>query len=112
MKFAIPLAEGKLTTHFGHCKTFALLTVNAGASPHIQVQEVEPPPHQPGLLPVWLHEQGVTHIIAGGLGQKAKALMEECKMTVMTGASSLPPLELVKQYLSGTLILGTNGCDH
>ena len=27
MKFAIPLAEGKLTAHFGHCQEFALIEV-------------------------------------------------------------------------------------
>jgi len=25
MKFAIPLAEGKRTAHFGHCQEFALV---------------------------------------------------------------------------------------
>ena len=27
MKVAIPLAEGKLTAHFGHCQEFALVEV-------------------------------------------------------------------------------------
>ncbi len=27
MKFAIPLAEGKLTAHFGHCQEFAIVEV-------------------------------------------------------------------------------------
>lgn len=112
MKFAIPIAQGKLTTHFGHCKSFALLTVHADACPRFQKVEVEAPEHQPGLLPVWLHEQGVTHIIAGGLGQKARVLMEEKGMQVMTGAPSLEPETLVNQFLAGTLILGANGCDH
>lgn len=112
MKFAIPLAEGKLTTHFGHCKSFALLTVNVGSCPIIKKQEVDAPPHKPGLLPVWLHEQGVTHIIAGGLGQKARTLMEEKNMHVLVGAPSLEPEQLVQQFLAGKLELGTNGCDH
>lgn len=112
MKFAIPLAEGKLTTHFGHCKSFAFLTVNVGSCPVIQKTEIEPPPHQPGLLPVWLHEHGITHVIAGGLGQKARTLMEERQMKVMVGAPSLEPEVLVQQYLSGKLELGSNCCDH
>lgn len=112
MKFAIPLAEGKLTTHFGHCKSFALLTVDVGRCPMIQKEEVEAPPHKPGLLPVWLHELGVTHIIAGGLGQKARDQMQERGMTVMAGAPSLEPEVLVQQFLSGKLELGENGCDH
>ena len=31
MKFAIPLAEGKLTAHFGHCQEFALVEVEDNA---------------------------------------------------------------------------------
>lgn len=112
MKFAIPLADGKLTTHFGHCKIFALLTVNVDSCPMIQKEEVDAPPHKPGLLPVWLHEQGVTHIIAGGLGQKARDLMQERGMLVMAGAPSLEPEVLVQKFLSGKLELGANGCDH
>ncbi len=112
MKFAIPIADGKLATHFGHCKSFALLSVHAESCPMIRKTEVEAPPHQPGLLPTWLHEQGVTHIIAGGLGQKARTLMEELKMTVLVGADSLTPEVLVQQFLSGKLELGENGCDH
>ena len=27
MRFAIPMANGKLTAHFGHCKEFALIDV-------------------------------------------------------------------------------------
>lgn len=112
MKFAIPLADGKLTAHFGHCRSFALLTVNVGAKPVIQQTEVQAPPHEPGLLPVWLHEQGVTHVIAGGLGQRARTLMEEKGILVMVGAHADDPQALVTRYLAGTLILGANVCDH
>jgi len=112
MKFAIPLAEGKLTTHFGHCKSFALLTVNTGETTINQKTEVEAPPHKPGLLPVWLHEQGVTHVIAGGLGQRARDLMEEKGIQVLTGAPCLEPEVLVNQFLTNKLVLGANGCDH
>ena len=64
MKFAIPLANGKLTAHFGHCQEFALIEVadNEIANKQIFV----PPPHEPGILPRWLHELGADVIIAGG----------------------------------------------
>jgi len=112
MKFAIPLAEGKLTTHFGHCKMFALITVDDSTKTITKKEEIVPPPHEPGLLPVWLHERSVTHVIAGGLGQKARVLMEEKNIRVMAGAPALEPEILVNQYLAGTLTFGANGCDH
>jgi ATP-binding protein involved in chromosome partitioning len=112
MKFAIPLAEGKLTTHFGHCKMFALITVDDNTKAITKKEEIVPPPHEPGLLPVWLHERGVTHVIAGGLGQKARVLMEEKNICVLAGAPALEPETLVNQHLAGTLTFGANGCDH
>jgi len=112
MKFAIPLAEGKLSAHFGHSKEFALLTVNIGSCPVIQKTVVEAPPHEPGLLPVWLQEHGVSHVIAGGLGQKARDLMEDKGMQVMVGAPVNDPEILVNLYLSGKLKLYANACDH
>jgi predicted Fe-Mo cluster-binding NifX family protein len=112
MKFAIPLAEGKLALHFGHCRHFALVKVNVGGMALLQKEIVEAPPHEPGLLPKWLGEKGVTHVIAGGMGQKAKSLFEQNGIKVTVGAKSLEPEELIQQYLNDSLDLGENGCSH
>ena len=66
MKFAIPLAEGKLTAHFGHCQEFALIEVENNEIKNKET--LIPPPHEPGVLPRWLHEMGTDVIIAGGMG--------------------------------------------
>ena len=110
MKFAIPLANGKLTAHFGHCQEFALIEVvdNEIANKQIFV----PPPHEPGILPRWLHELGADVIIAGGMGQRAVGLFDERGIKVVTGAPALPPEELVNSYLNQTLQTGANVCDH
>jgi len=112
MKIAIPLAEGKLCMHFGHCETFALIDVETGETPILSMEEVIPPPHEPGLLPRWLGEKGVNVIIAGGMGQRALSLFQEQGIEVSVGAPMVPPLELVNAYLSKTLQTGTNACDH
>lgn len=110
MKIAIPIAEGKLTAHFGHAAEFAIV--------HVEDHEIKgkefltPPPHEPGVLPRWLHELGVSVIIAGGMGQRALALFGDNGIKVVTGASNLTAEELVKQYLTNTLITGQNVCDH
>ena len=110
MKFAIPLAEGKLTAHFGHCQEFALVVVEDS-----QIKSKEtlvPPPHEPGVLPKWLHEQGADVIIAGGMGVRALDLFAQNNIKVIVGASALAPEELVKQYLDNSLQTGANVCDH
>jgi predicted Fe-Mo cluster-binding NifX family protein len=110
MKFAIPLAEGKLTAHFGHCQEFALVDVEDN-----EVKKTEtlvPPPHEPGVLPKWLHDLGANVIIAGGMGARALDLFAQNDIKVVVGASALAPEELVKQYLDNTLKVGGNVCDH
>ena len=110
MKFAIPLAEGKLTAHFGHCRKFALIEVENN---EITKKETHvPPPHEPGVLPAWLHGLGADVIIAGGMGGRAIELFEQNGINVIIGAPSLEPEELVRGYLNNTLVTGANVCDH
>lgn len=110
MKIAIPIAEGRLTAHFGHAAQFAILHVEDGGISKKDL--LEPPPHEPGVLPRWLGELGVNVIIAGGMGQKALSLFGENGIQVVTGAPNLPPEELVQQFLAQSLETGDNVCDH
>jgi len=112
MRIAIPLADGKLTLHFGHCERFALIDVDRAASKILKREDVEAPQHQPGLFPRWLAEQGATMIIAGGMGQRAQELFAEQGIEVMTGAPSEPPESIVQSFLADTLQTGGNTCDH
>jgi predicted Fe-Mo cluster-binding NifX family protein len=110
MKFAIPLAEGKLTAHFGHCQEFALVEVEDNEIKNKET--LVPPPHEPGVLPKWLHELGTNVIIAGGMGARALELFAQNNIKVIVGASALTPEELVQQYLDNSLQTGGNVCDH
>lgn len=112
MKIAIPLAAGRLSMHFGHCEEFALVDVDPDNKEINNTELIDAPPHQPGLLPRWLHEQGANVIIAGGMGQRAQQLFAQNDIQVVIGASALTPEELVKAYLEGTLQTGENICDH
>jgi predicted Fe-Mo cluster-binding NifX family protein/predicted RNA-binding Zn-ribbon protein involved in translation (DUF1610 family) len=112
MRIVIPLAEGKLTNHFGHCKRFALVDVDPEAKAVLRREDIDAPPHEPGLLPSWLAERGVTVVIAGGLGQRALGLFAQQGIHVVTGAPAETPERLVAEYLAGTLAVGTNVCDH
>jgi predicted Fe-Mo cluster-binding NifX family protein len=112
MRFAIPLADGKLAVHFGHCASFALLDVAPDGKSLMMREDVEAPPHQPGLLPPWLAQRGVKRIIAGGMGQRAQTLFAEHGIDVIVGAPVDTPEALVAHCLAGTLAVGTNACDH
>ena len=112
MKIAIPLAEGKLSLHFGHCDQFALVEVDATTKAITRTETASPPAHEPGVLPRWLHEQGVNLIIASGMGQRAQSLFTQNGIQVLVGAPREDPDTLVRAYLDGTLQGGDNVCDH
>lgn len=112
MKIAIPVTYGQLSAHFGHCEQFALIDVNPVRGELQTISYVEPPPHEPGLLPRWLAEQDVDVIIAGGMGQRAQQLFSQNGIKVVVGARCRPVEETVTEYLQGTLVAGENPCDH
>ena len=112
MRFAIPLAEGKLAVHFGHCASFALIDADPVTKTILKREDVNAPPHQPGLLPPWLANRNVNCIIAGGMGQRAQQLFEINNIQVTVGAPVDTPEKLVTDFLSGTLTVGGNACDH
>lgn len=112
MRIAIPIAGGKLAMHFGHCEQFALVEVDAQEKKITGTELLTPPPHEPGVLPQWLHEQGASMIIAGGMGNRAQQLFAQNDITVVVGASAETPDKLVEAYLDGALQSGENICDH
>ncbi len=112
MKIAIPLANGRLAMHFGHCAQFALVDVDEATRELRETIVLDAPPHEPGLLPRWLHEQGAEVIIAGGMGQRAQQLFAEKGIRVIYGVASDTPENLANAFLDGAITAGENLCDH
>jgi len=112
LKIAVPTAEGRLCSHFGHCEQFALFDVDSDRQTILKTTMLVPPPHEPGLLPIWLQERGVDVIIAGGMGSRAQELFLGKGIHVVTGASQEAPAKVVTDYLTGVLKTGSNVCDH
>jgi len=112
MRIAIPLAEGKLAMHFGHCQEFALVDVDAETGTIQRTETAEPPSHAPGVLPKWLADHGAEVIIAGGMGSRAQGLFAEQGIRTVVGAPAQAPEDLVAAYVAGTLEAGDNLCDH
>jgi len=112
MRIAIPVAEGRLAMHFGHCAQFVLIDVDPEKKTILKQEAVDAPDHVPGLLPRWLGERGATVIIAGGMGSRAQGLFAEQGIKVVVGAPAESPEWLVKEFLNGTMVSGDNVCDH
>ena len=112
MRYAVPVSNGKLAAHFGHCEHFALFDVDEAEKAIVHKGLVASPGHQPGLLPVWLAEEGVSAVIAGGMGSRAQALFRENRIEVIVGALGDNPEPIVLDYIRGALRTGGNLCDH
>jgi Mrp family chromosome partitioning ATPase/predicted Fe-Mo cluster-binding NifX family protein len=108
--FAVPVSDGKLCAHFGHCDQFALIETENGEIKETSMHT--PPPHEPGVLPKWLHEQGAHVVLAGGMGARAQELFSQNGIKVLTGAPTDSPESLVNLYLADSLVTGENVCDH
>jgi len=111
MKIAVPLVEGGLSMHFGHCDQFAVMDVDEKGIVTNR-EDLTPPAHEPGVLPAWLHGKGVTHIISSGMGSRAQSLFANNNIAVIVGAPSKSPEELASMCVAGTLVSGSNVCDH
>jgi ATP-binding protein involved in chromosome partitioning len=112
MRIAIPVTDGKLSAHFGHCEQFAIIDVDTNTKDIKSFELVDSPGHEPGLLPKWLAGLQVEMIIAGGMGQRAQQLFAQNSIKVVIGASDQAPEELVSAYLEDTLETGDNICNH
>jgi ATP-binding protein involved in chromosome partitioning len=112
LKIAVPVTDGVLSSHFGHCQQFMLFDVDPDAKTIGHREVRTPPPHEPGTFPRWLHEQGATVIIAGGMGSRAQSLFGQNGIRVVVGAAGGAPDLIVRQFLDGSLATGANICDH
>jgi len=109
-RIAIPLENGILCAHFGHCQQFVIIDAENNSISGETL--ITPPPHEPGLLPAWLAEKGVTDVIAGGMGQRAIDLFNQQKINVFAGAQIKNHKELANDLLNNSLSAGANYCDH
>ncbi len=108
---AIPVNDqGILDAHFGHCKYF--MHIHTRDNKIISVEKLTPPPHEPGVLPRWLAEQGTTDVIAGGMGQRAIQIFNQHGVNVFVGAPQGTAEELAEGLMNETITFAANYCDH
>lgn len=112
MKYAVPVSGGVVSAHFGHCEQFALIDVDEAKKQILKKELVNSPGHEPGLLPQWLAEKGVSLVIAGGMGSRAQGLFQQNNIGVITGIMESDPEKAVLSHLNGILATGANICDH
>jgi len=110
MKIAFPTTNKEtVDEHFGHCKYFAIYTVENNMIK--EVEHIEAPEHEPGVLPRFLGAQKATTIITGGMGAMAIHLFKEQNIDVILGAKG-DIEENLKEFLGGELNSVGSPCNH
>ena len=109
-RIVIPAINNTLSPHFGHANYFSVFDIENDKI--VNFFSALPPPHEDGSFPNYLAELGTTDLIVGGIGPKAIDILNAKGINVYSGAHALPVIEIVEKFLSGTLELTANTCDH
>jgi predicted Fe-Mo cluster-binding NifX family protein len=112
LTIALPIQDDRVSAHFGHPDYFLLVSTDPATREIVDRRRLMPPPHQPGVLPLWLAENGVNGVLAGGIGGRARALFESRGIEVVSGVPAVSADHAVSQWLDGGLELTQNRCDH
>lgn len=109
-KIAIPISNEKISNHFGHAEYFEIFDTENNTI--MSTTRIKAPAHEHGKLPLWIADKGVTHIMTGGIGQKAIARLQEFNINLIYGVEDEKPEILVQKFLENKLQPGMNLCDH
>lgn len=83
MKVCVPMKSTMVHNHFGKAPEFTMAIVEGGKV--ISKEIVKNPGRENQLVIKLMPEQGVTHIITGGMGEKAKGMLREHNIVIITG---------------------------
>ena len=109
MKVAIAKEGNDVSEHFGHCSEYVVFTIENGKISSSTI--LQSPGHEPGRLPVFLAERGITHVLAGGMGPKAVELFCANNIEVYLGISGLIDT-VIRDFLAGKISPGQSSCTH
>ena len=107
MRIAISTDAGSVSAHFGRCPAFTIIDIEDGKV--TGREELANPGHHPGFLPQFLHERGVSCIIAGGMGQRAVQLFAQQGIERIVGVSGTID-DVIGKIVNGTLEGGESLC--
>jgi predicted Fe-Mo cluster-binding NifX family protein len=105
MKICVPVTrENTIDDHFGHCEFYNVFTVSEkGEITDIQTIESEQGCGCKSNIASVLAENGVTIMLAGGIGGGAVNVLNNSGIDVVRDCSG-NPTEIVEQYVAGSII--------
>jgi len=104
--------NGMIDDHFGHCEFYHVFTISNG----IEIVDIQSMNSPQGCgcksnIAQELREQGVSVMLAGGIGKGAINILSTNDIEVIRGCSG-NARDVVEQYLSGTIRDSGVSCQH
>lgn len=109
-KIAVPVNGENVHAHFGGAPFFKFYSIEDDKI--VNTELVVPPNHEPGVLPRWMQENGVTDLILVGIGARAVNILQQLNIQVAKGVGEENADEVVKKYIAGTLDASGENCKH
>ncbi len=109
MKIAISTDSGYVSPHFGRCASYTIAEIKDGKILH--TEEIPNPGHEPGFLPKYLSDKGVTYIIAGGMGPRAQGLFAQNNIKTIIGVRGAID-KVIQDIVNQDLKPGVDMCEH
>lgn len=114
MRIAIPLENGQVAQHMGHCPSYLIADIDGTTV--TKTVEMTNPRHGPGgPPPVFLANLGVEHVVGWGAPEHFLVFLGRVGVKYTLGARG-EAMQVLKDYLAGTLLLTTEGlqvsCGH
>lgn len=111
MKFAIPVIDGILSSHWGQTSEFLIVEVS-DSKQVIGKETMTTETHDCHGTPLALAKKGVNVVLAGGMGMGPRSVFESNGVKVVMGVTEPDPETAVIKYLYHRLESGENVCDH
>jgi predicted DNA-binding protein (UPF0251 family)/predicted Fe-Mo cluster-binding NifX family protein len=110
MKIAVPVHGAEVDGHFGHCEAFAVFTLDERRA--IVAEDSLASPAGCGCrsgVGATLAKMGVTHLVAGNMGDGAVRVLASHGISVTRGAAG-SARQAVERFAAGTLADSGTGC--
>lgn len=112
-KIAVPIAlDGNIDSHFGHCQAYSVFSVNQ-SNQIIGVNTIDSPQGCgcKSNIGAVLAEQGVSVMLAAGIGEGAIHVLNHWGIDVVRGCSG-KAADVVQAYLNGNISDSGSSCRH
>lgn len=107
MKVAISTDGDEVCAHFGRAPQFTIITIENNEL--VEKKLVSNPGHSVGSIPNFIHNQGATYMIAGGMGRRAIQFFNQYGIEVIVGITGKIS-DVITKILDGTLEGGESLC--